>query len=93
MNQFDKFPKVGEYYYTRRGEFKVLSVKKGMVTIEWQDDRDKLEIEIEEIKKRLIDRQYSGDPDRYYEDRESKKRFRKPIYKSTDDDDADDDEG
>ncbi len=88
MNQFDDFPRVGEYYYTRRGEFKVLSVKKGVVTIEWQDDGDKLQIEVEEIRKRLIPSQYAGDSEKDYAGREEKKRFRKPIYKSLEDDDV-----
>ena len=86
MNQLDGFPRVGEYYYTRRGEFKVLSVKRGMVTIEWQDDRDRLEIEIEEIRRRLIPGQYAGDPEDYSRRKEDKRRFRKPIYQSLDDD-------
>lgn len=88
MNQFADFPRIGKYYYTRRGEFKVLSIKNNMVTIEWQDNSDSLEIEIEEIRKSLILKQYSGDPDAYYPVEEDKRHFRKPIYKSYNDDDS-----
>jgi hypothetical protein len=65
MRNPDTFPKVDHYYFTRRGKFKVLAIKGKMVTIEWQDNKDKLTIETSEIKKMLISEKYSGDPEVY----------------------------
>jgi hypothetical protein len=87
MSGTNDFPRTGEYYHTRRGKFQVLAVKKGMVTIQWQDNWDKLTIEIDDIKSRLIPEQYSGDPDSYNSQGEDKHRIRRPIYEAEEDDD------
>jgi hypothetical protein len=65
MRNTDAFPKMNQYYFTRRGRFKVLAIKGKTVTIEWQDNKDKLSIEISEIKKMLVPEKYSGDPELY----------------------------
>ena len=92
MSGIDKFPQVGQFYHTRRGKFEVLSIKRGMATIQWQDNMDKLEIEVDEIKKRLIPEQYSGDAQTYRPNDDEKIRFRKPIQKSIDEDDEPDED-
>jgi hypothetical protein len=87
MRNSDAFPKVDQYYFTRRGKFKVLAIKGKMVTIEWQDNRDKLTIEISEIKKMLISEKYSGDPERFAQNDDKAIR-----YKKSSDDDAEETE-
>ena len=78
MDNIKDFPKVNRFYFTRRGQFKVLSVKGKMVTIEWQDNKQKFTIEIADLKKRLIDEKYAGEPERYAPQNDVTPRFIKP---------------
>jgi hypothetical protein len=86
MDNIKDFPKVNKFYFTRRGKFKVLSIKGKMVTVEWQDNRQKVAIEIKDLKKRLIDEKYAGEPDSYVPQNDVTPRF---MRSSDDDDDTD----
>jgi hypothetical protein len=88
MGNFKDFPKTGAYYFTRRGKFKVLSVKGKMVTIEWQDNRDRVEIEKKELKSMLISEQYAGDPDTYVKSDDTPYRGRRPMEDSNEEEES-----
>jgi len=89
MDNIKDFPKSNKFYFTRRGQFKVLSVKGKMVNIEWQDNKQKVTIEIADLKKRLIDEKYAGEPERYMPQDDVAPRF---IRSADDKDDVDDSE-
>lgn len=87
MNNFKDFPQTGKYYFTRRGKFKVVTVKGDTVTIEWQDNRDKVTIEIKDIKKALIPEAYSGDPESYQPTADNPFRVKPKVDEQNDEDD------
>lgn len=89
MDNIKDFPHTGKFYFTRRGKFKVLAVKGNKVTIEWQDNRDKVTIETAEMRKVLIPEAYSGDAENYKPVNDVPYRI-KP--KSDDPDNTEDDE-
>jgi len=85
MDKKSDFPKANKFYFTRRGKFKVLSVKGKMVTIEWQDNKQKFTTEIKDLKKHLIEEKYAGEPDQYVPLNDAAPRF---IRTEDDEDDA-----
>lgn len=89
MGEFSDFPKLNKFYFTRRGKFKVVAVKGKKVTIEWQDNKERVAIESRDLKKQLIPERYAGDPDTIKVVEETKPRFRPPA---DEDDQATDEE-
>lgn len=79
MSEISDFPKKNNFYFTRRGKFKVLAVKGTSVSIEWQDNREQVSVKIKDLKKQLIPERYAGDPDNYRQLDEVKPRFKPPV--------------
>lgn len=89
MGKLSDFPRVGKFYFTRRGRFKVLAVKGKKITIQWQDNMEQVVVESSDLKKRLIDEKYAGEPDRYRQASDSDPRF---MGKVEGEDDTEDEE-
>ena len=86
MNDIKDFPHAGKFYFTRRGKFKVLTVKGRKVTIEWQDNKDRVTIETAEMRKALIPEAYAGDAETYRALNDTPYRIKRKSGDSDDDD-------